>query len=45
LKVLLEAGLLERERPGIWIYYRLVLERLQVLRDALGAPAIDQPGS
>ncbi len=40
LKVLHEAGLLGRERRGQWVYYRLVLERLQVLRDALGAPAI-----
>ena len=40
LKVLHEAGLLGRERRGQWVYYRLVPERLQVLRDALGAPAI-----
>jgi ArsR family transcriptional regulator, arsenate/arsenite/antimonite-responsive transcriptional repressor len=40
LKVLHEAGLLDRERRGVWIYYRLRPERLQVLRDALGAPAI-----
>jgi ArsR family transcriptional regulator len=40
LKVLHEAGLLDRERRGVWIYYRLRPERLQVLRDALGAPAL-----
>ena len=40
LKVLHEAGLLERERRGVWIYYRLVPERIGILRDALGAPAI-----
>jgi ArsR family transcriptional regulator len=40
LKVLFEAGLLERERRGLWVYYRLVPERLQVLRDALAAPGI-----
>ena len=39
LKVLYEAGLVERERRGIWIYYRLVPERLQLLRDSLAAPA------
>jgi ArsR family transcriptional regulator len=43
LKVLYEAGLLERERRGVWIYYRLVPARLQVLRDALGAPTLAQP--
>ena len=43
LKVLYDAGLLERQRRGVWIYYRLVPERLQVLRDALGAPSIGQP--
>jgi ArsR family transcriptional regulator len=43
LKVLYEAGLLDRERRGIWIYYRVVPQRLQVLRDALAAPAAGQP--
>ena len=45
LKVLYEAGLLERERRGLWVYYRVVPARLQVLRDALGAPSIGQPGA
>ena len=45
LKVLYEAGLLGRERRGVWIYYRVVPERLQLLRDALAAPAIAlEPG-
>lgn len=35
LKVLHEAGLLEREQRGVWAYYRLVPGRLQMLRDAL----------
>lgn len=35
LKVLHEAGLLEREKRGTWVYYRVVPERLKVLRDAL----------
>ena len=38
LKVLTEAGLLERERRATWIYYRLRLERLQQLCDALVPP-------
>ena len=40
LKVLHEAGLLARARRGAWVYYRLLPERLQPLRDALGAPAL-----
>jgi ArsR family transcriptional regulator len=36
LKVLLEAGLLEREQRGRWAYYRIVPETLRVIRDALG---------
>ncbi len=35
LKVLYEAGLLERERRGTWVYYRIVPARLAGLRDAL----------
>ena len=38
LKLLYEAGLLGREKRGLWVYYRLIPERLQVLRDALGVP-------
>ena len=38
LKVLTEAHLLERERRGTWIYYRLRLERLAELCDALLPP-------
>lgn len=36
LKVLLTAGLVERERRGSWAYYRVVPERLEALRDVLG---------
>jgi ArsR family transcriptional regulator len=39
LAVLTEAGLLDREKRGKWAYYRVIPERLAVLRDALGAPA------
>jgi ArsR family transcriptional regulator len=43
LKLLFEAGLLSRDKRGLWVYYRLVPERLQVLRTALGTPAIGVP--
>jgi len=35
LKVLYESGLLDKERRGTWIYYRLVPERIELLRSAL----------
>lgn len=35
LSVLTEAGLLTREKRGKWAWYRVVPERLAVLRDAL----------
>ena len=35
LKVMYEAGLLEKERRGTWIYYRIVQGRLAALRDVL----------
>ena len=38
LKVLTDADLLERERRGTWIYYRLRLERLAELCGALMPP-------
>jgi ArsR family transcriptional regulator, arsenate/arsenite/antimonite-responsive transcriptional repressor len=38
LKVLTDAGLLERERRATWIYYRLRLERLEELGAALLPP-------
>jgi ArsR family transcriptional regulator, arsenate/arsenite/antimonite-responsive transcriptional repressor len=38
LKVLTEAGLLERERRATWMYYRLRLERLGQLCAALVPP-------
>jgi ArsR family transcriptional regulator, arsenate/arsenite/antimonite-responsive transcriptional repressor len=43
LKLLHAAGLLAREKRGLWVYYRLIPERLQILRDALGAPSIARP--
>jgi DNA-binding transcriptional ArsR family regulator len=35
LKVLREAGLVEGERRGTWIWYRVVPERVDAVRDAL----------
>jgi len=35
LKVLAEAGLVEREKRGTWAWYRVVPGRLAALRDAL----------
>ncbi len=35
LKVLYEADLLTKERRGTWIYYRLLPEKIAMLRDAL----------
>jgi len=40
LKLLNEAGLLDREKRGLWVYYRLVPARLQQLRDSLASPAL-----
>ena len=42
LKVLYAAGLLARERRGTWAHYRIVPERLAMLREALAtAPGRD----
>jgi len=38
LKLLYAAGLLERERRGTWVYYRIIPERLEALRRALSLP-------
>src|SRR3954454_13994691 len=35
LKVLVDAGLLEREKRGVWAYYRLVPGRLDEIASAL----------
>ncbi len=43
LKVLTAAGLLSRERRGTWVFYRLVPERLEALREALALPAEKRP--
>ncbi|MBU6230774.1 MAG: winged helix-turn-helix domain-containing protein [Cyanobacteria bacterium REEB459] len=33
LKVMYEAGLLEKERRGTWIYYRIMQDRLAALKE------------
>jgi ArsR family transcriptional regulator len=38
LQVLHEAGLLARERRGIWVYYRILPDRLASLKGALTNP-------
>jgi len=38
LKVMHEAGLLDRERRGTWVFYRVVPESLETLRAALVVP-------
>ncbi|RRO19401.1 transcriptional regulator [Saccharopolyspora rhizosphaerae] len=40
LKVLREAGVIEGERRGTWIYYRVRPDTLRLLSDSL-APALD----
>jgi ArsR family transcriptional regulator len=36
LKVLLDAGLVEREQRGSWAYYRVVPEAIEAIRGVLG---------
>ncbi len=38
LKVLHEAGLLDREKRGVWVYYRARLEELATLGALIGSP-------
>ncbi len=35
LKVMYKAGLLDKERRGTWIFYRILPEKLSMLREAL----------
>lgn len=43
LKVLYEAGLLNKERRGTWIYYQFVPERIELLQKVLALPSVDEP--
>jgi ArsR family transcriptional regulator len=36
MKILVEAGLVDREKRGLWVWYRLVPSRLDALRAVLG---------
>ena len=36
MKLLFEAGLVTREKRGLWVWYRVVPEQLDALRAALG---------
>lgn len=40
LKILREAGLVIGQREGRWVYYRVVPERLEELREALATTAV-----
>jgi ArsR family transcriptional regulator, arsenate/arsenite/antimonite-responsive transcriptional repressor len=42
LKVLYEAGLLQKERRGNWIYYQVIPERIAALRNALTLECCDR---
>jgi ArsR family transcriptional regulator, arsenate/arsenite/antimonite-responsive transcriptional repressor len=44
LKVLVDAGLLTRDKRGVWAYYRLVPHALDALSAALASPAEPGPG-
>ena len=43
LKLLHDAGLLERDKRGAWVYYRVVPQRLEAVREALSTRAIRPP--
>jgi ArsR family transcriptional regulator, arsenate/arsenite/antimonite-responsive transcriptional repressor len=36
MKILIEAGLITREKRGLWVWYRIVPARLDALRVVLG---------
>lgn len=42
LKVLYEAGIVDREKRGRWVYYRLNAEPLELLRRALDPSAMTE---
>jgi ArsR family transcriptional regulator, arsenate/arsenite/antimonite-responsive transcriptional repressor len=35
MKVLCDAGLVTKEKRGVWVWYRIVTERLEALRSVL----------
>ncbi|WP_404785397.1 ArsR/SmtB family transcription factor [Altericista sp. CCNU0014] len=40
LKVLFDAGFLTKERRGTWMYYRVVPQALEALRESLASPTV-----
>jgi ArsR family transcriptional regulator len=36
MKILVDAGLVERDKRGLWVWYRIVPSRLDALRSVLG---------
>ena len=36
MKVLVDAGLVTREKRSLWVWYRVIPERLEALRTVLG---------
>jgi len=44
LKVLRTAGLLDSERRGSWVYYRVIPQALQQLSELLGADMLTRSG-
>jgi ArsR family transcriptional regulator, arsenate/arsenite/antimonite-responsive transcriptional repressor len=44
LRLLYEAGLVDRERRGTWVYYRIVPQRIAALRGALATPGTRRGG-
>ena len=42
LKVLHDTGLLDREKRGVWVYYRARTDALSSLAELIGTPALDE---
>ena len=36
MKILVDAGLVTREKRSLWVWYRVIPERLEALRSTLG---------
>lgn len=43
IRILREAGLIEGDRRGRWVHYRVVPERLEEIRQALATTAVPAP--
>ena len=40
MKILVDAGLIERDKRGLWVWYRPVPSRLDALRSVHGWPVV-----